>query len=101
MNPTFTFTAELWPYPKGNWVFLTVPEDESDQINDLVPIKAGFGSVKVEVAIGNTRWRTSVFPDSKLGCYVLPVKKAVRAAEKLDIGDQPQVELTALIAGHA
>ena len=46
----------------------------------------GFGSVRVEVVCGSTTWRTSVFPDSDRGCYVLPLKKAVRTAEGIEVG---------------
>jgi len=80
-------------------VFLTVPVDESDQIREMVPVKRGFGSVRVEVAVGETAWRTSVFPDSKSGSYFLPVKKAVRTAQKVDVGDKVEVELTIMIEG--
>ena len=31
------------------------------------------------------------FPDSARGCYVLPVKRAVRKAEDLDLGDTTAV----------
>ncbi|MEL6983357.1 MAG: DUF1905 domain-containing protein [Actinomycetota bacterium] len=93
---TFGFQAELWESSTEGttWVFVTVPEDQSDEIADLAPTKAGFGSVRVEVTIGATRWRTSLFPDSKAGAYVLPLKKAVRTAEGLDIGASADIELT-------
>jgi len=47
--------------------------------------------VRVEVTVGATTWRTSVFPDKR--GYALPVKKAVRRAESLDIGDSARVTL--------
>ena len=97
MNPTFTFTAELWLHPAGSWVFVSVPEDESDEIDQVAPHPGGFGSVRVEVQIGDSTWRTSVFPDSKRGCFVLPIKKPVRRAEGIDIGDVVEVELTVLM----
>jgi hypothetical protein len=34
-----------------------------------------------------------VFPDSTAGTYVLPVKKAVRTAEGLAVGDTAHVRL--------
>ena len=49
--------------------------------------RRGFGAVKVRVTVGTSTWTTSIFPDSASGCYVLPVKRAVRKAEALDIGD--------------
>ena len=50
-------------------------------------IRAGFGSVRVAATVGTTSWRTSIFPDSKTGTYLLPVKKEVRDAEKLETVD--------------
>lgn len=92
---TFRFEAELWESSTEGttWIFVTVPEDQSDEIADLAPTRAGFGSVRVEVTIGSTVWRTSLFPDSKAGAYVLPLKKAVRTAEHLDVGDVAAIEL--------
>jgi len=97
VDPTFTFESELWLHDGGSWVFATVPEDESDEIEDIAPHPGGFGSVRVGVRIGRTAWKTSVFPDTKRGCYVLPVKKAVRAAENLDVGDTTTIELSVLL----
>jgi len=50
----------------------------------------GFGSVRVRATIGTSTWTTSIFPDSQAG-YVLPVKRAVRVAEALDVGDVAMV----------
>ena len=81
MDPTFTFEAELYLWKDdGSWVFLSVPLDVSEEIVDIVPDRRGFGSVPVGVQIGDTTWRTSVFPDTKSGCFVLPIKKAVQRA---------------------
>lgn len=97
MDPTFSFSAELWLHASGSWVFVTVPEDESDEIHEVAPHPGGFGSVRVEVQIGDTVWRTSVFPDSKSGCFVLPIKKPVRKAEGIDVADTANIELTVLM----
>ena len=97
MDPTFTFQAELWLHGSGTWVFATVPEDESDEIHEVAPHPGGFGSVRVQVSIGETEWRTSVFPNAKSGCFVLPIKKAVRTAERVDIGDTATIDLTVLM----
>lgn len=80
----WTFTATLWRWQEGSWRFVTVPEDVSDEVDEVVGDTAGgFGSVRVEVTVGATDWRTSLFPSSSAGAYVLPVKKAVRVAEGL------------------
>ncbi len=91
---THRFRAELWRWPKGNWFFLTLPFDVSDEIDDSASsARTGFGSVRVLVTIGSTTWATSVFPDTKAQAFVLPVKKAVRTAEGIDDGDEVDVEL--------
>jgi Domain of unknown function (DUF1905) len=40
----------------------------------------------VLATIGSSTWRTSIFPGSGTG-YVLPVKRSIRLAEALDVGD--------------
>ena len=81
----------------ASWHFVSLPRDLSEEIRDGVDhSRPGFGSVRVEVAIGATRWRTSIFPDSKRGTYLLPVKQAVRRAEGLSVGDPATVTLTVL-----
>ncbi len=91
---TFRFRAALWRWPKGNWYFVTLPFDVSDEIDDgASAARVGFGSVRVEVTIGATTWSTSVFPDTKAQAFVLPVKRAVRTAEGIDDGDDVDVEL--------
>ena len=54
--------------------------------------RRGFGSVKVTVRVGESRWRTSLFPQ-KTGGWFLPIKKPVRLAEGLDFGDSVEGEL--------
>jgi hypothetical protein len=93
------FTAELWEYDgAAAWHFLTVPAEASEDIRLSVAMPAGFGSFKVEVSLGGSTWRTSVFPDKDSGGFVLPVKKAVRAAEGIEVGDRVTVALEVLEA---
>ena len=54
--------------------------------------RRGFGSVKVTVRLGESRWQTSLFPQ-KTGGWFLPIKKPVRLAEGLDFGDTIEIEL--------
>ena len=95
----YTFTAAVWAQPStGAWHFVSLPDDEADDIEERFGARAGgFGSVPVEVTIGSSRWSTSLFPDAKRRTYVLPVKKAVRAAEGLTEGSLARVELVVLL----
>ena len=88
------FVAELWEHAgTGSWHFVTVAADVSEEVRDLAGPPRGFGSVRVAVRIGGSSWRTSVFPDAASGCFVLPVKKAVRTTEDLLAGDAVEVRL--------
>ena len=92
---TYSFVAELWlAEAEAPWVFVTVPPEAGDAIAESAPKKAGFGSVRVEVTVGSTTWHTSLFPDTKRRAYLLPVKKAVRTTESVDVGDHVEVMLT-------
>lgn len=89
MDATFEFSADLYEWDArddASWVFVTLPADLAEDIRDMGLPQRGFGSVKVRVRCGSSEWRTSVFPDSKSGSYVLPLKKAVRTRERLEIG---------------
>ena len=91
---SWEIAATVWQWQGGNWFFLTVPEDVSDEIAEATEGRArGFGSVRVEVTCGATSWRTSLFPSTSAQAYVLPLKKAVRAAEGLEAGEIASVRL--------
>ncbi|MEV6306377.1 DUF1905 domain-containing protein [Actinoplanes sp. NPDC051861] len=91
------FEAELWIWDARrdeSWTFVSVPVEDSAEIRDLTADQPrGFGSVRVRATIGASTWRTSIFPDSKRGAYVLPVKRAIRTAQKLAAGDTTTVIL--------
>jgi hypothetical protein len=91
---SYVFAAEIWESASmGAWAFVSVPAPESEDIRFESAPPVGFGSVRVEVTVGSSTWRTSLFPDSKRGVYVLPMKKAVRREEDLQVGDEVQVSL--------
>jgi len=88
------FTAELWRWEgDGGWYFVTVPEQLSDELEDAHGGRHGFGSIPVEVTVGATTWRTSIFPSSHHHAFVLPMKKQVRTREGIEEGDQVSVAL--------
>ena len=95
----FRFSAPLWEWgAQGGWFFVTVPEEFGADIREVPRMPRGFGAVRVRVTVGTTTWSTSIFPDSKRGSYVLPLKKAVRTAEGIAEGDDVDVRLEVLDA---
>lgn len=79
---------------KGAWFFITLPKKQSKQIKPLTSHrKHGWGSVRVAATIGDTTWNTSVFPDSKAGAYLLPVKAEVRKKQQIESGHSISVRI--------
>ena len=97
------FEAELWRWDArraDTWTFVTVPPALSAEIRDRAAAlpPAGFGSVRVRVSIGSSSWATSVFPAGPER-YDLPVKRGVREAQDLGVGDRVRVRLEVLVDG--
>ena len=99
MGVALSFSAELWRYEgAAAWHFVTLPPEAAEQVEharEQAGGGAGFGSVRVEVTVGSTTWRTSVFPDKGSGSFVLPVKAPVRRDEDVAEGDVLSVHLVA------
>ena len=96
----FSFNAKLWVYPgeTANWHFLTVPKSISSDIKTLYgSLARGWGSFPISVTIGKTNWKTSIFPDTKAGTYLLPIKKHVRSQEGLFEHDKVSVKFEILV----
>ncbi|GAB2872637.1 DUF1905 domain-containing protein [Nocardioides pacificus] len=63
-NAVHEFEAEIWLSDSVDaWAFVTVPEEIGEEIRMESGPPTGFGSVRVEVTMGTSTWRTSVFPD--------------------------------------
>ena len=90
----YSFAAPVWVWSgTPAWHFASVPEDIADDIEARTRGTArGFGSVRVEASSQRVTWRTSLFPDSKSGTYLLPVKKQVR--QQLGCEEGSLIDLT-------
>lgn len=91
MNIEFDGKIWFWKGPAPHY-FVTVPEE---QCYDLKAVSGfvtyGWGMIPVNVRIGKTEWKTSLFP--KDGRYIVPLKAIVRKAEKLEEGDTVTIHL--------
>lgn len=91
MNLEFSGDIFTWRGP-APFYFVAVPADESDVIKDISELVTyGWGVIPVQVRIGQTTWRTSLFPKDDL--YLVPIKASVRKAERLEEGDVVDVRL--------
>jgi len=86
----------IWTGENGSCHFVTVPEEQSDEIRaHCLASMRGFKSARVEATVNGITWRTSVFP-MKSGGYFLPVKKEVRCRAAIAAGDEVTVSLDLL-----
>ncbi len=92
---TYTFKAKVWIYAGPTpWHFVTLPKKLAAEIRMFHgQLKKNFGSIGVEATIGKTRWKTSIFSDTKSGSFVLPLKADVRKKEQIEAEKSIQVTL--------
>jgi hypothetical protein len=84
--------VRLWLYPgDAAWHFVTFPKALSRRIKAFAGKRPSFGSVRVAATIGETTWKTSLFPSAKDEAFLLPVKASVRKTEKIAAGDMVRV----------
>jgi hypothetical protein len=91
MNIEFSGNIWFWQGP-APWYFVTIPEEQSRDLKSISGfVTYGWGVIPVRVRIGNTQWKTSLFP--KNGLYLVPIKASVRKAENLEEGDKVTIRL--------
>ena len=73
----------------ASWTYIFIP---FNKVPDVDP--RGWGSIPVEVLLGSSTWRTSMFPLKKEG-YFLPIKKLILKKENLHLGDTVSAEFFA------
>ena len=102
MTERLTHTGRLWrwttPAAPAAWHFITIDGAAGEALSATALMRRlegaakGFGSLKVSAQIGDTVFKTSLFPSKELG-WLLPVKASVRKAEGLSEEDAVEVVL--------
>lgn len=86
------FSGELveWRGP-APYHFVPLPLDAADLVDEVKAEVVYWGVVPVRARIGGTDFTTSMFPREET--WFLPVKDAVRRAERVELGDVVEVRL--------
>ena len=94
--------AKLWRWTGGSglgWFFVTIDGTAGETLSATALMRRlefgarpGFGALRVQARIGESRWQTSVFPQKELG-WLLPVKAAIRRIEAIGEGDEVAIVL--------
>lgn len=80
------------------WHMIFLPKGLSRDLKKFfAEMTGGFGSLPVQVSIGKTSWKTSIFPESKDGPFLLLLKAEVRKKENIKAGDMVSLSIDILI----
>ena len=81
----YAFSSKLWKFDgKGGWYFVSLPQDLAQEIRShSKSLEEGWGRMKVTAEIGSSTWKTSIWFDTKLQTYLLPVNAQIRKHESL------------------
>ncbi|MFA5939599.1 MAG: DUF1905 domain-containing protein [Sinimarinibacterium sp.] len=87
---TFTVEATVWRYTgAGGWHFANLPEALSAEIRaKYAKSPRGWGSIPVQIRIGETEWDTSLFLARKTRSYLFAIKASVRKDEGIVDGSR-------------
>ena len=105
MSESLSCTLPLtrWQGDRGTYHLVTVTGETAEAIAMHERLhrlefgaRRGFGSVKVLVRVGETEWKTSVFPQRAKSGWVLLISIKVMRAEDLAEGDPVALELELL-----
>jgi hypothetical protein len=88
----WVFDGEVieWRGP-APYYFVAMSEVDSAELKEEARSLIYWGQVPVRVVIGETEFSTALFPRD--GCYLVPLKDAVRKAEGINEGDVVAVAL--------
>jgi hypothetical protein len=91
----YSFKGKVWKYkgPAG-WYFVTLPSKLSKTIRKTHGLsEEGWGRLKANASIGDSKWQTAIWFDSKALSYLLPIKASVRKIVGIESGSTVAVIL--------
>lgn len=91
----YSFKGKIWKHKEsGGWHFVTLPKRLSKEIRETHYVsEEGWGRLKVKASFSQSGWETSIWYDSKIGSYIIPIKSVIRKKESLAEGDRVEIHL--------
>ena len=94
----YEFTNKPYQYQAEGaacgWHFISFPKELAKEIRENHKWQEeGWGRMKVTAQIGGSEWKTSIWFDTKLDTYLLPLKAEIRRKEKIEIGKDVHVTI--------
>lgn len=95
---SYDFTTTVWTYfnGKSTYYLASLPVKTGKAIRAMregAP-RRGWGSVPVVITIGDTSWKSSIFPESGSQSYLFLINAKVRKAEGIGEGSKLKVSIT-------
>ncbi|MET8526450.1 DUF1905 domain-containing protein [Micromonospora sp. NPDC005172] len=89
----YDFEGAVWEWRGPSpYHFVTIPPECVDMVRQVAAaVTYGWGMIPVEVRLGRSRWRTSLFPKDE--GYVLPLRDSVRDKEGIALDDVVHIRL--------
>lgn len=91
----FKFSTTVWKNEgAGGWYFASCPKDISKKIRKLYQEdEEGWGRLKAQIKINKTSWNTSIWFDTKMDTYLIPIKADIRRKEGIADGSGVAIEV--------
>jgi hypothetical protein len=85
----YDFVESVWQHAApGGWYFISLPESIAQEIREaLRSEEEGWGRLKATAEIGESRWETAIWFDTKKNTYLLPLKAVIRKSEGIAAGN--------------
>ena len=87
----YEFSAKAYV---DEWVFVSLPKELSAEIrSNFKCLEEGWGRMKVTAILGNSKWQTAIWFDTKQDAYLLPLKAKVRKQENVTLGENLEISV--------
>ena len=85
----------MWKHSSpGGWYFVSLPRLISKEIREnLKWQEEGWGRMRAHAKIGNFKWETAIWFDTKEETYLLPVKAEARKKTNLEIDKKIEMNI--------
>ncbi len=92
----YEFSGTVWQHSApGGWYFVSLPKELAAEIRQHIKWQEeGWGRMKVTAKLGATTWDTSIWFDTKLGTYILPIKAEIRRMERIKTKSNISIQLS-------
>ncbi len=91
----YKFSTKMWKTNlEGSWHFVSLPKTMSKEIRaNLKWQEEGWGRMKAVSQIGEIKWNTSIWFDTKINTYILPIKAEIRKKTKLELNKKFEIHI--------